>query len=110
MNDPTTHSVQAFPWNFRLYIAGQSPNSLAATSNLYALCDTYLRDKHQIEIIDLREFPQQAELDKIVAIPTLIRVSPEPIRRLIGDLSNTQKVLITLGIAHAGMRPDGSQI
>ena len=95
--------------HFRLYIAGQSPKSLSAISNLYALCEAYMHGRHEIQIIDLLESPQQAELHKIVAIPTLVRTAPEPVRRLIGDLSNTKKVLFELGIIPERLLPDGPQ-
>jgi circadian clock protein KaiB len=81
------------PWHFRLYIAGQSPKSLAAMTNLTALCEEHLPSRHQIEIIDLVEHPRLAATDEIIAIPTLVRRLPEPARRIVGDLSDTARVL-----------------
>ena len=82
----------------RLYIAGQTPKSLAALSNLRNLCRDHLHGKYQLEIIDLIKNPQMAEGHQIIAIPTLVRQVPEPVRRIIGDLSNPERVLLNLGI------------
>jgi circadian clock protein KaiB len=81
------------PWHLRLYIAGQSPKSLTAMTNLTALCEEHLPSRHQIEIIDLVEHPRLAATDEIIAIPTLVRRLPEPARRIVGDLSDTARVL-----------------
>jgi len=83
-------------WVLRLYIAGQTPKSLAAISNLHRICDEHGETKFHIEVIDLLEKPQLAEGDKIIAIPTLVRKLPEPIRKVIGDLSDTEKTLVGL--------------
>jgi circadian clock protein KaiB len=83
-------------WVLRLYIAGQTPKSLAAISNLRRICDEHLASQYDIEIVDLLKNPQLAEGDKIIAIPTLVRRLPEPMRRIIGDLSDTEKTLIGL--------------
>jgi circadian clock protein KaiB len=83
-------------WLLRLYIAGQSPSSLAALSNLHAICEEYLPGRYQVEVIDLLQEPQLAEGDKIIAIPTLVRKLPGPIRKIIGDLSDYEKTLIGL--------------
>jgi circadian clock protein KaiB len=83
-------------WVLRLYIAGQTPKSLAAISNLHRICDEHRETKFHIEVIDLLEKPQLAEGDKIIAIPTLVRKLPEPIRKVIGDLSDTEKTLVGL--------------
>ena len=83
-------------WQLRLYIAGQTPKSLAAISNLHRICEEYLAGQFHIEVIDLLEDPQRAEGDKIIAIPTLVRRLPTPIRKIIGDLSNTEKTLLGL--------------
>lgn len=83
-------------WDLRLYVAGQTPKSLAAFANLKQLCNEYLPGKYYIEVIDLVENPQLAKADQIVAIPTLVRKLPEPIRKIIGDLSNTERVLVGL--------------
>ncbi|MEY2458548.1 MAG: circadian clock protein KaiB [Acidimicrobiaceae bacterium] len=83
-------------WHLRLYVAGQSPKSLQAFTNLKTLCDEHLSGRHEIEIVDLVEHPLLARSDDIVAIPTLVRRLPEPLRKIIGDLSNTQRVLVGL--------------
>jgi len=83
-------------WLLRLYIAGQTPKSLAAISNLHRICEQHLAGKFQIEVIDLLKTPELAEADKIIAIPTLVRKLPEPLRKIIGDLSNTEKTLVGL--------------
>lgn len=86
----------AAPWVLRLYIAGQTPKSLAAVSNLRRISDEYLAGRCEIQVIDLLENPQLAEEDQIIAIPTLVRKRPEPTRKIIGDLSNTEKALAGL--------------
>ena len=83
-------------WELRLYVAGQSAKSVAAFANLRALCERYLPGKYDIEIVDLLQKPQLARGDQIVAIPTLVRKLPEPIRKIVGDLSNTEKTLVGL--------------
>ena len=83
-------------WELRLYVAGQTAKSLAAFANLKRLCEDHLAGKYKIEVIDLVENPQLAQGDQIVAIPTLVRKLPEPIRKIIGDLSNTERVLVGL--------------
>jgi circadian clock protein KaiB len=83
-------------WELRLYVAGQSAKSVAAFANLRALCEQYLPGKYEIEIVDLLQKPQLARGDQIVAIPTLVRKLPEPIRKIVGDLSNTEKTLVGL--------------
>ena len=85
-------------WDLRLYVAGQTPNCLAAFENLQELCRTHLDGRFRIEVIDLLEQPQLARGDQILAIPTLVRKLPEPIRRIIGDLSNTERVLVGLDL------------
>ena len=86
-------------YNLRLYVAGQTPKSLAALANLKKLCETHLPGRYTIEVIDLMKDPALAQRDQIVAIPTLIRQLPEPLKRIIGDLSNAEKVLVGLDIA-----------
>jgi circadian clock protein KaiB len=88
-------------WALRLYIAGKTPKSVTALNNLKKYCETHLKDQYTIEIIDLLERPQLAEGDQILAIPTLVRKMPEPIRKIIGDLSNEEKVLVGLNIIPA---------
>lgn len=83
----------------RLYVAGQTPKSLAALANLKKVCDTHLfMHKIDLEVVDLLEKPQLAQADQILAIPTLVRTLPSPIKRIIGDLSNTERVLVGLDI------------
>ena len=82
----------------RLYVAGQTPKSLLAIKNLKAICEQYLSDHYQLEVIDLYQQPQLAEGDQIIAVPTLIKSLPEPMRRIIGDLSNTEKVIVGLDL------------
>jgi circadian clock protein KaiB len=85
-------------WSLRLYVAGQSPRSLRAFENLKALCETHLAGRCDIEIIDLLENPTLARRDQILAVPTLVRKLPEPVRKIIGDLSNTERVLVGLDL------------
>ncbi len=85
-------------WKLRLYLAGQTPKSVLALKNITQYCNEYLKDKYSIEVIDLLKKPQLAEGDQIFAIPTLVRKVPEPIRKIIGDLSNEEKVLVGLNI------------
>ena len=83
-------------WELRLYIAGQTPRSVSAIANLKRLCDEHLPGRYKIEVIDLMQHPQLAAGDQIVAIPTLVRKLPEPLRRIVGDLSNTERTLVGL--------------
>jgi circadian clock protein KaiB len=89
-------------WELRLYVAGQTPKSLAAFANLKKLCEEHLAGQYSIEIVDLMKHPQLAEGDQIVAIPTLVRRLPEPVRKIIGDLSSTDRVLVGLQLRPAG--------
>jgi circadian clock protein KaiB len=82
----------------RLHIAGHTPKSINALSNLKRICEQFLNGKYTIEVIDLTIYPHLATRDQIVAIPTLIKQLPEPMKRIIGDLSNTEKVLIGLEV------------
>jgi circadian clock protein KaiB len=83
-------------WNLRLYTAGQSPKSLAALDNLKRVCEEHLAGRYSIEVIDLLKNPRLAKDDQIVAIPTLVRKLPEPLRRIVGDLSDTERTLVGL--------------
>jgi circadian clock protein KaiB len=83
-------------WHLRLYVAGESPKSLAAFANLKQLCETHLAGRYEIEVVDLIEHPRLARGDEILAIPTLVRLLPEPMRKIIGDLSDTDRVLVGL--------------
>jgi circadian clock protein KaiB len=89
-------------WELRLYVAGQTPKSLAAFANLKRLCEEHLAGQYTIEVVDLMKHPQLAEGDQIVAIPTLVRKLPEPVRKIIGDLSSTERVLVGLQLRPAG--------
>lgn len=85
-------------WQLLLYIAGQTPKSIMALQNLTRYAEEHLKGKYSIEIIDLLKSPQLAEGDQILAVPTLVRKFPEPIRKIIGDLSNEERVLVGLNI------------
>lgn len=88
-------------WELRLYVAGKTTKSVTALSNLQKYCEEHLKGQYVIEVVDLLEKPQLAEGDQIFAIPTLVRKVPEPIRKIIGDLSNEEKVLVGLNIRPA---------
>ena len=88
-------------WELRLYVAGKTTKSIDALNNLKRYCEEYLKDQYRIEVIDLLVNPQLAEGDQILAIPTLVRKFPEPMRKIIGDLSNEEKVLVGLNIRPA---------
>jgi circadian clock protein KaiB len=88
-------------WNLRLYVAGQTPKSIRAFANLKVLCEAHLKGRYRIEVVDLLEHPQLARGDQIVAIPTLVRRLPPPVRKIIGDLSNTLRVLVGLDLREA---------
>lgn len=96
-NDISNEAYHGF-WNLRLYVAGQTHKSIVAFDNLKRICETHLAGKYSIEVIDLLEQPQLAAGDQIIALPTLVRRLPEPIRKIIGDLSNTEKVLVGLDL------------
>ena len=85
-------------WHLSLYVAGQSPKSLRAFANLERLCQEHLAGRYEIEVIDLVENPSLARSDDILAIPTLVRRLPAPLRKIIGDLSNTERVLVGLHV------------
>lgn len=108
MTHPTESDAAATPaessvtdpevWTLRLYVAGQTPKSITAFVNLERICREHLAGRYRIEIIDLVEQPHLARDDQILAIPTLVRKLPEPMRKIIGDLSNTERVLIGLDL------------
>jgi circadian clock protein KaiB len=85
-------------YQLRLYVAGQTPKSVLAFRNLRQICEEHLQGRYEIEIIDLLENPQLASGDQILAVPTLVRRLPEPIKKIIGDLSNTERVLVGLDL------------
>ena len=89
-------------YNLCLYVAGQTPKSLAAIANLQLLCKTHLAGRHTVEIIDLIQQPHLAIIDEIVALPTLVRRQPQPLKRIVGDLSKTRRVLLGLDIETGG--------
>lgn len=89
-------------YTLRLYVAGQTPKSVTAFANLKKLCEEHLQGEYTIEIVDLLENPQLAEGDQIIAVPTLVRRLPEPVKKIIGDLSNTERVLVGLDIVPVG--------
>jgi circadian clock protein KaiB len=104
-NKPARHPVAAKAkrvpkerWRLRLYVAGQTPKSLTAFANLKRMCEECLPGKYEIEVVDLTKQPEMAKHDQIVALPTLVRKLPEPIRRIIGDLSNTERVMVGLDL------------
>ncbi len=90
------HDAEIF--ELRLYVAGQTPRSLTALANLKRICENYLPGKYQVEVIDLLEDPALAQGDQILAIPTLVRKLPQPVRKIIGDLSQTERVLVGLDL------------
>ncbi len=85
-------------WELRLYVAGQTARAVKAFENLKKICEEHLKGKYSIEVIDLLVSPQLARGDQIVAVPTLVRKLPQPVRKIIGDLSNTEKVLVGLDL------------
>ena len=85
-------------WDLRLYVAGQTPKSMAAIANLQRFCEAHLAGKYHIEVVDLVAEPQLARTDQILAIPTLVRRLPPPLRKIIGDLSNSERVLVGLDL------------
>ena len=85
-------------YELRLYVAGQTPKSVLALANLRLICEHYLHGRYEIEVIDLMQQPQLAHGDQILALPTLVRRLPEPIKKIIGDLSNTERVLVGLDL------------
>jgi len=89
-------------WELRLYVAGQTPNALTAFANLKKICEEHLAGKYRIEVVDLLENPKLARGDQILAVPTLVRKLPEPVKKIIGDLSNTERVLVGLDLRPIG--------
>ena len=98
---PAASSHAAKPseiWELRLYVAGQTVRAVTAFTNLKKICEEHLKGKYRIEIIDLLKNPQLAKGDQILAVPTMVRKLPEPVRKIIGDLSNTERVLVGLDL------------
>ena len=104
MSEPSTVEGGAREgfYNLRLYVAGQTPKSLAAITNLKKICEAHLADRYTIEVVDLLVNPQLAAGDQILAVPTLVRRLPEPIKRIIGNLSDSERVLVGLDIQLKG--------
>lgn len=96
--EPRESETEPKRYHLRLYVAGQTTKSLMAIHNLKSFCETHLNGEYEIELIDLVENPRLAAGDQILAIPTLVRRLPEPLKRIIGDLSNTEKVLVGLDL------------
>jgi circadian clock protein KaiB len=101
--DPQGEFVQDGHYNLRLYVAGQTPKSITALANLKTICEEHLAGRYRIEVIDLLQQPQLAAGDQILAVPTLVRRLPEPLKRIIGNLSDRDRVLVGLDL-----RPDGA--
>jgi circadian clock protein KaiB len=94
----TRNDAEGEVWRLRLYVAGQTPKCMTAFANLKRICEEHLAGQYQIEIIDLLKDPKLAAGDQILAIPTLVRKLPQPVRKIIGDLSNTERVLVGLDL------------
>jgi circadian clock protein KaiB len=88
-------------WELRLYIAGQTPRSVAAFANLKKICEAHLQGRYNIEVVDLVKHPQLAAGDQILAIPTLVRKLPQPLRKIVGDLRDTERALVGLQLRQA---------
>ena len=95
---PSGAAGRSETWDLRLYVAGQTPRSIAAFANLKKLCEEHMPGRYRIEIVDLLKNPKLAQGDQIVAVPTLVRKLPVPIKRIIGDLSNKERVLVGLDL------------
>jgi circadian clock protein KaiB len=88
-------------WHLRLYVRGESPLTRAAIDSVRGICEAYAADNHELEIIDLDEEPERASDEQVIALPTLVRLSPEPVRRLVGDLSDPERVVVALNMRTA---------
>jgi circadian clock protein KaiB len=98
MTSPRAAKPPLAKWELKLYVAGQTAKSLQAFANLKRICEDHLAGEYRIEVIDLIKNPQLAQGDQILALPTLVRKLPEPVRKIIGDLSNTERVLVGLDL------------
>jgi circadian clock protein KaiB len=96
--EPDSEPTPDGHYNLRLYVAGQTPKSITALANLKTICEQYLKGRYRIEVVDLLENPQLAAGDQILAVPTLVRRLPEPLKRIIGNLSDTDRVLVGLDL------------
>lgn len=101
MTERSSFSPQTCNYGLRLYVAGSTPQSGRAIANIKALCENYLKDRYELTVVDLYEQPERAGQDQIMVAPTLVRISPMPVRRLIGDLSQTERVLAALDLLPA---------
>jgi|SRR5579871_1158817 len=106
---PARGRPKVMKWMLRLYVAGNTPNSIAAFANLKEICEVHMGGKYQIEVVDLFRNPQLAQGDQIIAVPTLVRKLPQPVKKIIGDLSNTERVLIGLDLKPAAFRRSAGQ-
>jgi circadian clock protein KaiB len=97
-NAPLTSADEEPQWQLKLYVAGQTAKSVTALANLKRLCETHLKGRYRLEVVDLLRNPQLAAGDQILAVPTLVRRVPEPMRKIIGDLSNEERVLVGLDV------------
>ncbi len=102
MNPRKAARTPAPAWDLRLYVAGQTARSVAALKNLERICETHLKGEYRIEVVDLMKNPQLGRGDQILALPTLVRKLPEPMKKIIGDLSNEERVLVGLDLRPRG--------
>jgi circadian clock protein KaiB len=93
-------------WKLRLYVAGQTPKSLIAFANLKRICEEHLAGRYEIEVIDLLKHPHLAQADHIIALPTLVRKLPEPIKRIVGDLSNSERAIVGMNLEKVSTPPN----
>ena len=93
-------------WKLRLYVAGQTPKSLTAFANLRRLCEEHLAGRYEIEVVDLLKHPELAQSDQIIALPTLVRKLPQPIKRIVGDLSNSERVIVGMNLEKISKPPN----
>jgi circadian clock protein KaiB len=92
-------------WKLRLYVAGQTPKSLTAFANLRRICEEHLAGRYEIEVVDLLKHPELAQSDQIIALPTLVRKLPQPIKRIVGDLSNSERVMVGMNLERVSQPP-----
>ncbi|MFY9646175.1 MAG: circadian clock KaiB family protein [Terriglobales bacterium] len=104
-NHQAKHKANGASWHLRLYIAGATSRSMAAVSNLQRICDEHLAGRYRTEVVDLLKNPQLAAGDQILAVPTLVRTLPQPLKKIIGDLSDEQRVLVGLDLIPGKHQP-----
>jgi circadian clock protein KaiB len=104
-DEPTREEMPTVEWLLRLYVAGPTPRSMAAFVNLKRICETHLKGRYEIEIIDLLSHPTLAKGDQILAVPTLVRQLPPPVKKILGDLALEEKVLIGLDLRPMSLDP-----